>query len=85
MYKGPAGIDKMNEVLQELFNPASQQRRELKHGDVTYRVGDKVLQLVNQPDSNVFNGDMGEIVSVFSQRKTRKSRICLLFHSKEMK
>lgn len=30
-----------------------------------YRVGDKVLQLVNQPESQVFNGDIGEIVSVF--------------------
>jgi exodeoxyribonuclease V alpha subunit len=78
MYKGPAGIDKMNEVLQELFNPASQQRRELKHGDVTYRVGDKVLQLVNQPDSNVFNGDMGEIVSVFFAKENTEKQDMLV-------
>ncbi len=74
MYKGPAGIDKLNEVLQELFNPASEQRRELKHGDITYRVGDKVLQLVNQPDSNVFNGDMGEIVSVFFAKENTEKQ-----------
>ncbi len=78
MYKGPAGIDKMNEVLQELFNPASHQRRELKHGDVTYRVGDKVLQLVNQPDSNVFNGDMGEIVSVFFAKENTEKQDMLV-------
>ncbi|MEH7370104.1 ATP-dependent RecD-like DNA helicase [Priestia megaterium] len=78
MYKGPAGIDKLNEVLQELFNPASEQRRELKHGDITYRVGDKVLQLVNQPDSNVFNGDMGEIVSVFFAKENTEKQDMLV-------
>ena len=78
MYKGPAGIDKLNEVLQELFNPASEQRRELKHGDITYRVGDKVLQLVNQPDSNVFNGDMGEIVSVFFAKENTEKQDMLI-------
>ncbi|MBX9985102.1 SF1B family DNA helicase RecD2 [Priestia aryabhattai] len=78
MYKGPAGIDKLNEVLQELFNPASEQRRELKYGDITYRVGDKVLQLVNQPDSNVFNGDMGEIVSVFFAKENTEKQDMLV-------
>ncbi|MFZ7823002.1 ATP-dependent RecD-like DNA helicase [Priestia sp. 40] len=78
MYKGPTGIDKLNEVLQELFNPASEQRRELKHGDITYRVGDKVLQLVNQPDSNVFNGDMGEIVSVFFAKENTEKQDMLV-------
>ncbi|WP_337050405.1 ATP-dependent RecD-like DNA helicase [Priestia megaterium] len=78
MYKGPAGIDKLNEVLQELFNPVSEQRRELKHGDITYRVGDKVLQLVNQPDSNVFNGDMGEIVSVFFAKENTEKQDMLV-------
>ncbi|MHC8967045.1 SF1B family DNA helicase RecD2 [Priestia aryabhattai] len=78
MYKGHAGIDKLNEVLQELFNPASEQRRELKHGDITYRVGDKVLQLVNQPDSNVFNGDMGEIVSVFFAKENTEKQDMLV-------
>ena len=65
MYRGHAGIDRLNETLQQLFNPKDEQKRELVFGDVTYRVGDKVLQLVNQPDENVFNGDIGEIVAIF--------------------
>ncbi|MFE8703278.1 ATP-dependent RecD-like DNA helicase [Cytobacillus sp. FJAT-54145] len=66
MYKGPAGIDKLNELMQQIFNPNDDgTRKELSFGDVKYRVGDKVLQLVNQPENNVFNGDMGEIVSIF--------------------
>lgn len=65
MYRGPAGINALNAALQEVFNPKNDKRKEIAYGDVVYRVGDKVLQLVNQPESQVFNGDIGEIVSVF--------------------
>lgn len=65
MYRGPAGIDQLNKALQELFNPPAKGKRELSVGEVVYRVGDKVLQLVNQPEDNVFNGDIGEIVAIF--------------------
>lgn len=66
MYKGPAGIDRLNEIVQEIYNSNdSGTRKELKFGEVKYRIGDKVLQLVNQPENNVFNGDIGEIVSIF--------------------
>ncbi|WP_410983570.1 ATP-dependent RecD-like DNA helicase [Bacillus cereus] len=65
MYRGPAGINVLNEALQEVFNPKKEKSREIAYGDVVYRTGDKVLQLVNQPESQVFNGDIGEIVSVF--------------------
>lgn len=65
MYKGPAGIDRLNEILQEIFNSnKDEKKREIAFGDVKYRVGDKVLQLVNRPEDNVFNGDIGEIVSI---------------------
>ena len=45
MYKGPAGINVLNERLQEIFNPNPDgSRTEMKHIDTTYRIGDKVLQ-----------------------------------------
>ncbi len=74
MYRGPAGIDALNKLLQEIFNPNSDgKRRELAFGDSVYRIGDKVLQLVNQPESNVFNGDMGEIISIsYAKENTEK-------------
>ncbi|WP_312093367.1 ATP-dependent RecD-like DNA helicase [Niallia sp.] len=75
MYRGPAGIDRLNEILQEILNPNPDgSRKELKFGDVTYRIGDKVLQLVNQPESNVFNGDMGEIVSIFYAKENTEKQ-----------
>lgn len=75
MYRGPAGIDRLNAILQEILNPNPDgTRKELKFRDVTYRIGDKVLQLVNQPESNVFNGDMGEIVSIFYAKENTEKQ-----------
>ncbi len=71
MYKGPAGIDNLNKMIQDLVNPNDTgTRKELIFGDVTYRIKDKVLQLVNQPESNVFNGDMGEVISIIKAKET---------------
>ncbi|MFS0775856.1 ATP-dependent RecD-like DNA helicase [Neobacillus sp. 3P2-tot-E-2] len=74
MYRGPAGIDRLNVLLQEIFNPnPGGTRKEIAFGDVKYRIGDKVLQLVNQPESNVFNGDIGEIISIiYAKENTEK-------------
>lgn len=66
MYRGPAGVDRLNVLLQEIFNPNPDgSRKELLFGDIKYRIGDKVLQLINQPEDNVFNGDIGEVISIF--------------------
>jgi exodeoxyribonuclease V alpha subunit len=64
MYKSLNGIDNLNIVLQELFNPSSENKKEINLKDVTYREYDKVLQLVNDPDNNVYNGDIGYIEEI---------------------
>ncbi len=75
MYRGPAGIDRLNVILQEILNPNPDgTRKELKFGDVKFRIGDKVLQLVNQPENNVYNGDMGEIVSIFYAKENTEKQ-----------
>ncbi|MBO1514819.1 SF1B family DNA helicase RecD2 [Metabacillus bambusae] len=86
MYKGPAGIDQLNKLLQELFNPKTPGKREMTFGDTIYRNGDKVLQLVNQPDSNVFNGDIGEIVSIFYAKENteKEDMIVVSFDGNEV-
>jgi exodeoxyribonuclease V alpha subunit len=73
IYRGNAGIDVLNTSLQNLFNPESDQKRTLKFGDQVYRAGDKVLQLVNNPEENVFNGDMGEVVAIFRAKETTEN------------
>ena len=59
LYKGENGIDNLNLMLRDIFNP--DKKNELKFNDVIYKEHDKVLQLVNDPDNNVFNGDIGYI------------------------
>lgn len=66
MYRGNAGIKRLNQILQSILNPVQDKsKREIVFGDVIYRKGDKVLQLINRPNDNVFNGDIGIIVGIF--------------------
>ena len=72
MYKGENGIDALNVMLQNLFNPPSKKKKEYAYYDVIYREGDKVLQLVNNPDCNVYNGDIGHILSIDEKTLPKK-------------
>ena len=63
MYAGVNGIDNLNKELQNVFNPKTNQN-EIKYGDVVYRENDKVLQLVNLPEENIYNGDIGIIKNI---------------------
>lgn len=67
MYRSQAGIHRLNEEIQKLVNPKQKDRRELRAKDVTFRKGDKVIQLVNQAEDGVFNGDIGEITAIFQE------------------
>ena len=73
MYSGENGIDNLNRELQQIFNKEDVNKTELSYGDVIYRENDKVLQLVNMPDENVFNGDIGIIK--FIDKKTDEIQI----------
>lgn len=64
VYKGVNGIDNLNMYLQKIFNPKSDDKNETYDANVTYREGDKILQLENMPDDNVFNGDIGFIEKI---------------------
>ncbi|WP_180953701.1 SF1B family DNA helicase RecD2 [Bacillus sp. T33-2] len=87
MYRGPAGIDRLNVLLQEVFNPNPDgSRKEIVLGDVKYRIRDKVLQLVNQPEANVFNGDIGEIVAIFYAKENteKQDQVIISFEGNEV-
>jgi exodeoxyribonuclease V alpha subunit len=64
IYKGPAGVDRLNQEIQQLVNPRKEGRKELLWGEQIFRQGDKVLQLVNHPEYPIYNGDMGVIIAV---------------------
>lgn len=77
MYAGIVGIDSLNKTLQEVFNPKDKSKIEIESGDVIFRENDKILQLVNMPDDNVFNGDIGIIEKIIpsSQSESKKNEI----------
>lgn len=64
MYKGINGIDNINIMLQDVFNPKKVRDTVFTHNNVEYRIGDKVLQIKNNNDLNIFNGDMGIIENI---------------------
>lgn len=72
MYRGQAGIDRLNSLAQQAYNPPAQGKNELVVRDQIFRVGDKVLQLVNVPEKNIFNGDIGKITAVETGPKVGK-------------
>ena len=61
MYRGPAGIDQINNLMQNLINPVEKEELTFEAPDCQYRQGDRVIHLVNDAESNVFNGDLGYI------------------------
>ncbi len=69
MYKTINGIDLLNKHLQEVFNPKSSSKKEIVLTDVIYREQDKVIQLTNMPDENVYNGDIGIIEKIENGNK----------------
>ena len=78
MYKGENGIDNLNILLQDIFNPRSDDKKEVKVGDVTYRENDKVLQLVNDPDNNIFNGDIGYIRRITTLTEPKRKDVFMI-------
>lgn len=70
MYRGQAGIDHINQLMQNLINPAEKEQLVFEATDCQYRQGDKVIHLVNDAESNVFNGDLGYITDLLPAKYT---------------
>lgn len=64
MKKGIIGTIELNKKLQEVLNPKSVDKAEVKHGNRIFRVGDRVMQTVNQAEKGIYNGDIGTITYI---------------------
>lgn len=87
MYKGQAGIDQLNVALQEVFNPNTDgSRKEVENFETIYRIGDKVLQLTNEPELQIFNGDIGIItgISLAGENTDKTDKLTILFDTVEV-
>ncbi|TYQ12776.1 UNVERIFIED_CONTAM: exodeoxyribonuclease V alpha subunit [Acetivibrio alkalicellulosi] len=67
MQRGEAGAQNLNNILQQALNPSNVT---VKYGGTVYRLNDKVMQIKNNYDKNVFNGDIGTIVKIDMEDKT---------------
>ncbi|MGI6771242.1 MAG: ATP-dependent RecD-like DNA helicase [Acholeplasmataceae bacterium] len=68
-YKGDFGIDMVNEIIQEMY--IENKEIHVKHGDVNYYVGDKVIQLENDALKDVMNGDIGVVSGIVFDSKDK--------------
>ncbi|MCB9158623.1 MAG: AAA family ATPase [Caldilineaceae bacterium] len=64
MHRGVVGVGALNTALQEALNPAREGKPQRMIGSRAYRAGDKVMQIRNNYDKDVYNGDMGIITAV---------------------
>ena len=64
MHRGPAGVGELNRRLQAALNPPRPGKVERQHGQRVFRVGDRVMQVRNDYDRQVFNGDLGRVVYI---------------------
>jgi exodeoxyribonuclease V alpha subunit len=75
MHRGAAGAGVLNERLQEALTPAREGLPERRHGGRVYRVGDKVTQMRNNYDKQVFNGSVGVVTAVSLEEQ--QVRVCM--------
>jgi exodeoxyribonuclease V alpha subunit len=64
MHRGACGVTELNERLQNTLNPEDPRKAEVRHGSRTFREGDRVMQIRNDYDRQIFNGDQGMISSI---------------------
>jgi len=64
MYNGALGVTRLNTILQETLNPPGGRKVEKRLGGRVFRVGDKVMQTVNNYDKSVYNGDIGRVTAI---------------------
>jgi exodeoxyribonuclease V alpha subunit len=70
MYRGEAGVKALNERLQDALNPLSKRKKEKFLAGTRFRSGDRVMQIQNNYDKEVFNGDVGRLVSIDEEEGT---------------
>jgi exodeoxyribonuclease V alpha subunit len=64
MHNGQAGVSALNLELQALLNPAKPDSTQIHRGSKTFRLADKVMQIRNNYDKDVYNGDVGKVVAI---------------------
>ena len=70
MHKNPCGVQNLNKLLQQYINPPSATKPEVNIPGNVLRVGDKVMQIRNNYEKDVFNGDIGRVSRIDGKNVT---------------
>lgn len=86
MYRGVSGIYQLNKLTQNLLNPLESGEIEFPNNDHIFRQGDRVIHLVNDAESNVFNGDLGYITDLLPAKysDSKQDEITVSFEGSEI-
>lgn len=64
MYNGSGGITNLNNVLQEIINPRPENSKVVEAHNEKFHIGDRILQLQNNPEKDIYNGQIGKITGI---------------------
>lgn len=79
-YNGTNGIDKLNKVLLQ-----NKDQQYIEYGENKFYVGDKVMQLKNNYDKNIYNGDIGKITQIYQNNSKKEDSFCMEIEFKDKK
>lgn len=82
MYHGNGGVTNLNDIIQAILNPAQPKSKSLEAHNETFRIGDRVLQLQNNPEKDIYNGQIGKIISI--EEKNAKECMVADFDGREV-
>ena len=71
MYQGDGGVNNLNNVIQEIMNPAKPNSKVLEVHDEIFRIGDRILQLQNNPEKDIYNGQIGKILGIDNENSQK--------------
>lgn len=74
MYHGNGGVNNLNDIIQEIMNPPKAKSKLIQIHDEVFRIGDRILQLQNNPEKDIYNGQIGKIIGIDEEN----SKACLI-------
>lgn len=74
MYSGSGGVTNLNDIMQEIMNPEEEHTKRIEAHKEIFRIGDRILQLQNNPEKDIYNGQIGKIVGI----DEKNSKKCLI-------
>lgn len=82
MYHGQGGVINLNNIVQQIMNPPRPNSKKIEIHDETFRIGDRVLQLQNNPEKDIYNGQIGKVIGIDNENS--KAMLIANFDDREV-